>query len=178
MKIALYVLAGLVALVAILGVAAPKHFHMEREIIIDKPNEVVFAHVQMLQNHDLWNAWTKSDPNIQKNYSGKDGTVGFKGIWVSQNPDVGSAIQEITNIVPGQRLDTVITFREPFVASFASYVRTEPMGKQTKVFMGMDAEMKFPMNVMSFVMNCLGQQKKIIDNTDQSLASLKALLEK
>jgi hypothetical protein len=88
--------------------------------------------------------------------------------------------KEFKGIVDGQRLDTEIRFKKPFEGRFNSYVTTESVNEdQTKVVLGMSDTMQFPMTVISFIVNvCLGNQKKIQKNMDDSLSNLKVLLEK
>ncbi|HMY67204.1 MAG TPA: hypothetical protein PL163_11170, partial [Leptospiraceae bacterium] len=70
-------------------------------------------------------------------------------------------------------------FKKPFTANFMSYIILESSGENsTKVILGMSDKMKFPMTVISFIVNvCLGNQNKIISNMDESLKNLKTLLE-
>ncbi|AOP33094.1 hypothetical protein A0128_03995 [Leptospira tipperaryensis] len=180
MKILLYIIGGLVALIAVLALIAPKDFQLEREIVINKPKKQVFDQIRFLKNHEQWNAWSKKDPKMKKEFKGIDGTVGFMSSWESEHPEVGTAEQEIKSILEGERLETQIRFKKPFEASFISYATTQAIGEnQTKVSLGMSDRMSFPVTVISFIVNvCFNQQKKIIDNMDESLSNLKTILEK
>ncbi len=117
---------------------------------------------------------------MKKEFKGTDGMVGFISSWESNHEEVGTAEQEILNIVDGLRLDTEIRFKKPFEGKFKSYVTTESVNEdQTKVVLGMSDTMQFPMTVISFIVNvCLGSQKKIQSNMDESLSNMKSLLEK
>ncbi len=180
MKILSYILGGFVALIIILAIISPKEFKLEREVIINQPKNVDFTELRILKNHEQWNAWSKKDPQMKKQFKGTDGKVGFISSWESEHPEVGTAEQEITNIVDGERLDTQIRFQKPFEGSFNSYITTQSVNeKQTKVLIGMSDKMSFPMTVISFIVNdCFDQQQKIIQNLDDSLNNLKDLLEK
>ncbi len=180
MKIFLGVVAGFFLVLAILTAIAPKEFKLESEIIINKPKAEVFGHLKFLKNHEQWNAWSKKDPAMKKEFKGTDGTVGFISAWESANQEVGTAEQEITKIVEGERLDTIIRFKKPFEGAFDSYVTTKSVNEdQTKVLLGMHDTMSFPMTVISFIVNvCLGNQQKIKANMDESLTNFKTLLER
>lgn len=180
MKIISGIVIGLFLVLAVLTAIAPKEFKLEREITINKPKAEVFGHLKFLKNHEQWNAWSKKDPAMKKEFKGTDGTVGFISAWESNHEEVGTAEQEIKSIVEGQRLDTQIRFIKPFEGKFNSYVTTESVNDdQTKVVLGMSDTMQFPMTVISFIVNvCLGNQKKIEQNMDESLRNLKTLLEK
>lgn len=179
MKMISGIVLVLVLAFGVLAVVAPRDFKMQREIVISLPVDVVYAHVKLLQNHDKWNAWKKLDPEIQQEYVGTDGAIGFTSRWSSDNQDVGTAEQEITEIVENQKIGTVIRFKKPFEADFDSYLTTEALPDgQTRVVMGMEDQMPFPMYIISFVVNiCFGQQQKLMDKTDESLKGLKWLLE-
>ena len=179
MKVVSRILLVLALAFGVLAVVAPRDFKLQREIIINRPVDVVFAHIKFLQNHDKWNAWKKLDPGLQQEYVGTDGTVGFRSAWESDHQEVGTAEQEITEIVENQKFGTVIRFEKPFKADFDSYLLTEEQTDgRTKVIMGMEDQMPFPMYVISFIVNIgFGQQQKLIDNTDESLKGLKWLLE-
>ncbi|EMY78680.1 hypothetical protein LEP1GSC060_0569 [Leptospira weilii serovar Ranarum str. ICFT] len=180
MKILSYILGGIVAWIGILAIFVPKEFRLEREVVINQPRKIVFAELKFLKNHEQWNAWSKKDPQMKKEFKGTDGNVGFISSWESENPEVGTAEQEITNVVDGERLETQIRFKKPFEASFDSYLTTQAVNeKQTKVLIGMSDKMSFPMTVISFIVNvCFDQQRKIIRNMDDSLNNLKLRLEK
>jgi len=181
MKIIGTIAGILIAIFVVLALIAPREFKMERDVIINKPKDQVFAHILQLKNHDLWNAWLQKDPNAKRNFTGTDGTVGFISSWESENKDVGTGEQEITNILEGQRLDTVIRFKVPFEASFSSYFITDVVVEdQAKVTMGMhQKDMSIPFSVISFVCNILfGSQKQLEQDMDTSLRNLKAVLEK
>lgn len=180
MKIFLGTIVGIFLVLAVLTTIAPKEFKLEREILINKPKAEVFGHLKFLKNHEQWNAWSKKDPSMKKEFKGTDGMVGFISAWESNHEEVGTAEQEIKEIVEGQKLDTEIRFKKPFEGRFNSYVTTESINEdQTKVVIGMSDTMQFPMTVISFIVNvCLGNQKTIAKNMDDSLNNLKLLLEK
>ena len=175
------IIIGIILVVfAFLAVLAPKEFIVERTITVNKPITDVFESIKYLKNHEEWNAWSKKDPTTKKEFSGTDGTVGFKSSWASENEELGTAEQEITNITESKRMDTVIHFKKPFEANFDSYIVTESMSEnETTVLLGMHDTMSFPMTVISFIVNdFLGNRKKIEGNIDESLNNLKAVLEK
>lgn len=179
MKKAGIILGVFLSLILILAVISPNDFILEREIIIAKPKAAVFEELKFLKNHEKWNAWSRKDPKMKKEFRGTDGAPGFISVWESEHEEVGTAEQEILNITDGQKMETQIRFQKPFTASFMSYVVLESAGdSSTKVLLGMSDKMKFPMTVISFIFNvCLGNQNKIISNMDESLKNLKTLLE-
>ena len=165
----------LVGTIAVLGAIAPTDLHVEREILIYKPNEVVFEDLKYLKNHDRWSPWFKRDPNIVKEYKGEDGTVGFISSW-SGNDQVGVGEEEITKIAEGERIDYELRFKKPMEDTSTAYLITEALtDDQTKVKWGMRGRTPFPGNVICMVMN---MKQTLAKDFDEGLAMLKADLEK
>ena len=77
----LLVILGLVALVLIVAAFTPKKYSLSRNIVINKPRAQVFDYIKHLKNQDQYNKWVMADPNMEKKYSGTDGTVGFIYAW-------------------------------------------------------------------------------------------------
>lgn len=179
MKIISIIVGTILLLLVFLTILSPNEFVVERSITIHKPSNEVYGSIKYLKNHEEWNAWSKKDPTTKKEFIGTDGEVGFKSSWASENEELGTAEQEITGLTEGKRMDTVIHFKKPFEADFDSYIITESLNeKETIVKLGMHDTMKFPMTVISFIVNdCLGNRKKIEANTDESLKNLKVILE-
>ena len=174
-----YVLAAFVVLFTVLGFTAPKTFKMERSILIKTNLEPIFVYVRQLRNSPKWNAWLMKDPSAKIAYRGPEATVGSVMAWESENPEVGTAEQEILNIAAWEIVHTEIRFKKPFEAVINSYVTTDGTAPQeTFVVMGMTGKMPFPMNVFSFVANTLlGQKEKTAADMDQSLKNLKQIIE-
>src|SRR5690349_9152755 len=140
----LIVLGVIIVAVVIFGVVAPTHMDVEREVVIDKPREVVFNDLRLVKNHDSWSPWMRKDPNIVKQYRGTDGTVGFVQAW-SGNNEVGVGEQEIRNIAEGSRIDYALRFKKPMEDTSTAYLVTEDAGAgKTKVKWGMNGRSPFP----------------------------------
>ena len=78
----LYILGGLVLLIVILGMIAPKNYNVFRTITVNKPKSEVFQEIRMLKKQREWSPWSKKDPNMKIEYTGTDGEVGAKSAWV------------------------------------------------------------------------------------------------
>src|SRR5690606_41185411 len=98
-------LLGLLIIIAIALIAAAfmkKDYTVQRDVVINQPESVVFEYIKYLKNQDQFSKWGQMDPNMKKSYEGTDGTVGFISKWEG-NKDVGIGEQEIKNIVPNER---------------------------------------------------------------------------
>ena len=172
--IALYVLGGLALLIAILILAAPTEFKMEREITINKSKDEVFNYLKYLKNQDTWSVWSMKDPNMKKDFRGTDGTIGFTSSWDSTDKNVGKGEQEIKKIKEGERIDFELRFEKPMKATNNAFLTsTSVAGNQTKVTWGFAGISKRPMNVMTLMMKGMLQK-----SFDEGLLNLKKNLEK
>ena len=69
MKILKRVLIGLLVIVAVPLIAAlflDKTYHVEREVVISRPKDEVFAYVKLLKNQDNYSRWALMDPAMKK----------------------------------------------------------------------------------------------------------------
>ncbi|MCF0074541.1 GNAT family N-acetyltransferase [Dyadobacter sp. CY261] len=175
MKKVLYILLGLIALFLIAAFIMPKDYAVEREIVVNKPKAEVFEYLKSLRKQNDWSVWGLRDPNMQKTFSGTDGTVGFVSMWEG-NDEVGKGEQEITKIEEGQRIDTELRFLKPFESTSDAYMITEAVNStSTKVRWGFTGRMPIPMNVMLPFMN---MEESIGKDFQEGLTNLKGILEK
>ena len=175
MKKVLYIILGLIALVLIAAFIMPKDYAVEREIVVNKPKAEVFEYLKSLKKQNDWSVWGRRDPNMQKTFSGTDGTVGFVSMW-DGNDDVGKGEQEITKIEEGHRVDTQLRFLKPFESTSDAYMITDGIDSaSTRVRWGFTGKMPIPMNVMLPIMN---MEESIGKDFQEGLTNLKGILEK
>lgn len=175
MKATLATVAGLVVLILVLGMLAPRDLIVERDIVIDRPKAEVFNAVRSLKQHERWNPWLKRDPSATTDYNGPDNVVGATSTWKG-GKDVGIGEQEITGIIEGERIDIEVRFKEPMEDTNQSHILTQSISEtQTRVHWGMTSRMRFPMNLVCWIIDLKG---KLSRDFDEGLALLKADLEK
>lgn len=171
----LYIVGGIVLLVLILAMIAPKTYNVSRSIEIAKPKKEVFENLRFLKNQDSWSPWNKKDPNMEKKFTGTDGEVGAISYW-NGNKDVGEGEQELTKIVDGERIESELRFMKPWKSTSDAYLTTEAVGENnTKVTWGFSGNNKFPMSIMMLFMN---MDKMVGKDFEEGLSSLKQTLEK
>jgi hypothetical protein len=176
LKITGIVILILVAIPLIVALFVKKAYHVEREVIINKPKEVVYDYVKFLKNQDNYSVWLKMDPNAKKEYKGTDGTVGFVSAWSSDNKDLGKGEQEIKGIKEGERIDYELRFKEPMESTEKAWMTLEsPDSTSAKVIWGFNGKMNYPMNLMMLFMDFEGMIGKDLQN---GLDNLKEILEK
>jgi uncharacterized protein YndB with AHSA1/START domain len=170
----LYILAGIVMLVLILAMIAPKTYNVSRSVEIAKPKSEVFAYLRSLKKQNEWSPWGKRDPNMQQKFTGTDGEVGSMNYW-NGNKEVGEGEQEITRIVDGERIESELRFLKPWKSTSDAYITTEEVdANTTKVTWGFSGKNKFPMTIMMLFMN---MDKAVGKDFEEGLASLKERLE-
>lgn len=178
MKILIIILlgiAGLVALLLIIGLFLKKEYHVVREVVVNKPKQSVFEFIKLLKNQNKYSVWATMDANMKTEFTGTDGTPGFISAWDSQEKNVGKGAQEILNVVQGEKVDYEIRFIKPFESTSTASMSTFAVGdNQTKVSWAFTGKMKYPMNLMLLFMN---MEKMIGNDLQKGLENLKGILE-
>lgn len=172
--LALYIILGIVVLIAILAALAPKTYNVSRTIEISRPKAEVFDYLKYLKKQDEWSPWAKRDPTMEQKFTGVDGQVGAISYWKG-NKEVGEGEQELTKIVDGERIESELRFLKPWQSESDAYLVTESIdANTTKVTWGFSGHNKFPMSIMMLFMN---MDKMIGKDFEEGLASLKQKME-
>lgn len=168
-------LGVIIALFFIVALFIDGEYHVERNIVINKPSNEVFEYVKYLRNQDNYSVWAKLDDDMKKEFRGTDATVGFVSAWDSEKNDVGAGEQEITKIMEGKRIEYQIRFLRPFEATDFIYMNTESLANgQCKVIWGFDGKMDYPMNMMLLFMD---MDEMLGESLQTGLNNLKGVLE-
>jgi len=56
----LYILGGIILLLLILALIAPKTYDVSRSVVVEKPRKEVFEYLRFLKNMDDWSPWAKT----------------------------------------------------------------------------------------------------------------------
>lgn len=165
-------IVSIIALLLLIALFMKKEHYVKREIVINAPRQKVFDFLKLLKNQDKFNKWAKADPNRKWEYKGTDGTVGFIIAW-NGDKNAGEGEKEIIKIIEGKRIETQIRFVKPMSMTADVIMETETVtDKQTKVSLINSGTMKYPMNLFIPM-----AEKKFPNDMDDSLATLKGLLE-
>lgn len=171
----LYILAGIIVLILLLQMMAPKNYDVFRSIEISVPKAEVFDYLKYLNKQDEWSPWAKKDPNMEKKITGTDGEVGAVSYWKG-NKEVGEGEQEILRIVDGKRVESELRFLKPFKSTSDCYMEVDDVADgKTKVTWGFSGKNKFPMSIMMLFMS---MDKMVGKDFEEGLQSLKSILEK
>ena len=171
----MYVIAGIVLLIVILALIAPKSYNVSRSIEINKSAKDLFEYLRFIKNHDNWSPWFERDPNMKKTYTGTDGEAGFVSAWESDHKQVGSGEQEIMSLVDSEVINSELRFLKPFKSTSDAYLKLNEGNNGTKVTWGFSGNNKFPVSIMMLFMN---MDKAVGKDFEAGLAKLKEILEK
>lgn len=166
-------LAAIVALVLIVALFVPKEFKYEKSIAINAPIDLVWKNVGSLAAMDKWSPWNDHDPQMKKEMSGVDGTIGAKQSWVGKV--VGTGSQTIITIQKPTLFETSLDFIEPHESHGKGFVKLVTDGNTTNATWGMTGGMPYPFNVMILFMN---MEKSMGKDWDLGLDRLKKMSEK
>jgi hypothetical protein len=171
----LIIILAILVIPFIIALFMAKDFSIEKDIIINKPQQEVFDYIKILKNSGNYNKWVMTDPNLRKSFTGTDGTVGFVYGWDSDNKQVGKGEQEIKKLT-NTRVDYEIRFEKPFKGISTAYIDTASIDtNKTKVTWVFSSDRNYLMCIMHLLLNL----KKVLGNDLQtSLVNLKTLLEK
>jgi uncharacterized protein YndB with AHSA1/START domain len=173
LKIVGIIVLGLVGVVLILGLIAPKAYQVERFVIINAPRAAVFPHLQYFDKHLAWSPWTEYDPNMKVDISENDGTVGATYHWTG-NDQVGEGEQKITAIQPEERVDIDLHFLKPWESKSTTYLALDDANDGTQVIWGISGKMPFPENIFGLFMDMDAMLGK---DFDKGLNKLKTIVE-
>ena len=149
-------------------------FVVERsETIAASPGEL-FAQVGNLQGWDDWSPWAEMDPDMNKTYSGEQGTVGSSYHWTG-NRKVGEGKMTLTEVTPDKRVKIDLQFVKPFKSQNVTELVLSPEGDATRVTWRMTG----PHTFMTKVMGLIGRNmdKMVGPDFEKGLAKLKRIAE-
>jgi hypothetical protein len=172
LRILLYIVLALVALIVGIGLFARNDYHIERSMEIDAPREIVLDQIRYFEKFKKWSPWNSLDPNMKSSIEGTDGEVGALYKW-SGNDEVGEGQQRIKSISPN-RVDIEVMFEKPWKSTSPSFFQLEEMGNKTKVSWGFDMHVGFPWNAMAMLTDINAMVGK---DYERGLVNLKKICE-
>jgi hypothetical protein len=150
-RILLFLVLGLAALILLMGLFAKKKYHVERSIEINAPRSIVHEQVRYFRNFPNWSPWQEYDPNMKTSIEGTDGQPGAVYKWAG-NKDVGTGQQTLKSVTP-ERVDMEVKFTEPWEAVSPSFMKLEEKDGKTFATWGFDMNIGFPWNGLAMFTN-------------------------
>lgn len=169
----LLALAGLIAILVVIGLFLPERVHIERSTIIDAPAGPVYKILSGFERFNEWSPWYPLDPDAEYIVSNPGHGAGASFAWTSDKPGVGSGTQQIIDTEENQLVQIKLDFG-PQGKALASYL-LEPAGNEkTRVTWAMDTDFGYDL-VGRYV--GLTFETWVGDDYERGLANLKALVE-
>lgn len=130
LKIAATVLGAISIIIVIVLTIQPEKAHLERTIVIEAPDSVIFPYLSNYRKLSSWWPWPKMDADLKQAFEGEDGTVGSKVLWSGTKAGNGSMVVE--------ELDPNIRVKSEMVIVGQKYTATsefvlKPEGTRTRV---------------------------------------------
>jgi len=177
MKIARRILVGLAGIIAILvvvGLFLPSSVHVERSVVVDAPAATVYGIVSDFGRFNEWSPWYELDPNAKYSVSKATSGEGATFAWESDDPSVGSGSQQIIELEKDRLVRVALDFG-PQGTALASHM-LETLGDQsTRVTWTMDTDFGFDL-IGRYV--GLMFETWVGNDYEKGLTKLKALAEK
>ena len=147
MKLILHLLGGLAALIVALVAIAyllPRHYRVERSLVINAPAPVLFPKLADMREWKAWGVWFERDPEIKNSYSPDQMVIGAWSSWESKKEGNGRAT--LTAIEPARRLVYRLEFPDLGTVSTGTFVLTTE-GAGTRVVWSDEGDLGFnPLN--------------------------------
>jgi hypothetical protein len=110
LKKTLLVLVVLALLGAIVGLFFPSKFTLERSLVINADQKIIFDQINILKNWKAWSPWMKMDPEATIIYSGPESGVGASYSWSGK--ETGEGTLTISESIPYQSVSFDMDFKE------------------------------------------------------------------
>lgn len=176
-NIALFVLIGLVVLVAALAIVVamrPNEFQVSRSMKIDAPPEIVFPHVNQFAAWEAWSPYEKLDPNMSKTLEGPGAGEGAVMRW-SGNGNAGAGSTTIVQSEPNKSIQIDLLMTAPMACQNDVLFTFEPEGDSTVVTWSMSGKVNFMAKIFHLILDV---DKMCGDQFTEGLTSLKQISEK
>lgn len=164
------VLLALVMLVV--GFFLPSTTKVNRSVSINAPAAKVFSYINSFEQFNRWSPWYGIDPQATTTYSGPANGEGAKMTWVSENPQVGSGSQEITQSIPNSLVETRLDFGEQGGAEATFMI--EQSGEVSNLTWGFESDWGY--NIMGRYIGLM-MDGMVGEKYEVGLAKLKLLAE-
>ena len=173
LKVIGIILLILIVLIVILGIIAPKEYRVERSVVINAPNQVVFNHIKYWRNWQTWSPWAEMDSTMKVTIEGIDGTPGSLYKW--SGVKAGSGEMTNTGIRANEEIAYQLRFIKPWESESNGYVRLADVQGNTEATWGFYGKNKFPWNIMTLFMS---MDKMMDRDFNRGLTLLKEISEK
>lgn len=109
LKKILLVIAGVIALLVVVGLFLPKSYHVERSAVINAPAEKIYPYISAFRRWPEWIAWTTNKyPDMAMKFGETDTGVGAGYSWAGKSS--GNGAIKFTALEPGKSIGYHLDF--------------------------------------------------------------------
>ena len=130
LKIAATVVGVISIIMVIVLTIQPEKAHLERSIVIEAPDSVIFPYLSNFRKLSGWWPWPKMDADMQQTFEGVDGAIGSKVIWSGTKAGNGSMVLE--ELDPDKSVKSLMAIAGQKHSATSEFV-LEPEGSATRV---------------------------------------------
>lgn len=172
----LKILVGIIVILVLIffvgGLFLPKNYSVNRTIVINAPDSVIYKNIADFNEFTQWNPWSKMEPTAKVTVSGPVAQPTHLYQW--EGDKTGSGQMLITNVEPNKMVDIELKFIKPMESLANTRFDILPEGAGNKVTWTMAGEAE---GTLSRWM-CLMMDKMIGKDFESGLQSLKEKSEK
>ncbi|PLX10951.1 MAG: hypothetical protein C0597_15900 [Marinilabiliales bacterium] len=131
------VFASIIALFLIIPLFLPSTFHVERNIEIERPVDMVFQTAVDMSKRAKWDPWIEMEPDVEMNVTMTPEIIGSGYSWKGEI--IGEGIITIKEFIPNEKIKSEIEFIAPRSSKsdvIWTFFETENGTKTTWAFAG------------------------------------------
>jgi len=106
LKIAATVVGVISLIMVIVITIQPEKAHLERTILIQAPDSVIFPYISNYRKLSTWWPWPKMDADLKQTFEGTDGTLGAKVLW--SGTKAGNGSMTLDELEPSKRIKSIM----------------------------------------------------------------------
>lgn len=172
----LKIIGIIILVVVVIGVGiiifGPSETHMERNITIEAPVEVVFNEVNGFKTFDKFSAWSEIDTAVKIIIEGPTSGVGARYSWESENSNLGKGNIEIIETDKNMMIKSKMKFEGYSGEPTASWILTEENGQTNVTYTYDETDISGIGRIFA-----LGTESMLSPMYDRTLAKLKERIE-
>lgn len=142
LKKVLLLLAIMFSLFLIICAILPSTYRVERSVIIQAPDTLVYHHIADFEKWLEWSAWSQRDPEAVNTFKGEPAKVGQ--VWSWEGEIVGKGKMTHVEITPNNQIKSELEFFEPQPMIATSIMKMENRPAGIRVQMIMEGSLGYP----------------------------------
>lgn len=132
-------MAGVFMLIAAL---LPSQYRVERTVMIQAPDSVVYQQVADFENWITWSAWALRDKEALNSFSGTPSSIGHQWSWKGEIMGEGSMTH--TELFPNKKVVSELAFVQPQPMKATNIMELTPTPSGTRVSMAIEGSLGYP----------------------------------